>query len=68
MQSAFVWGKSPVKGKLAIEKKQGGGWRKVDSLNVKRNKVFTADLKARGKGKYRATIGDETSLVWTLRK
>lgn len=65
---ALVWGKSPLKGKLTIEKQRSGSWRKVDALKVKRNKVFTTTLNARGKGKYRAVIGDETSLVWTLRK
>jgi hypothetical protein len=64
----FVWGKSPEKGKLTIEKKQGGGWHDVKRVKVKDNKVFTTKLDARGKGKYRATVGDQTSLVWTLRK
>jgi hypothetical protein len=64
----FVWGKSPEKGKLTIEKKRGGGWHKVKRVKVKDNKVFTTKLDARGKGKYRATVGDQTSLVWTLRK
>jgi hypothetical protein len=64
----FVWGKSPEKGKLAIERKQGSGWKQVDSVNAKANNVFTTTLKAHGKGKYRATVGDQTSLVWTLRK
>jgi hypothetical protein len=64
----FVWGKSPQKGKLAIEKQHGSGWKKVKTVNAKANKVFTTTLNAHGNGKYRATIGDQTSLVWTLSK
>ena len=64
----FVWGKSPAKGKLRIQRKQGAGWRGVKSLSVKAGRVFTSKLEVRGKGKYRATIGDETSLTWSLRK
>lgn len=64
----FAWGKSPAKGKLVIERKRGSGWRKVKTLNVKQGNVFTTKLKLRGKGKYRATIGDDSSLVWSLRK
>lgn len=64
----LAWGKSPQKGRLTIEKRAGGGWRKVETLKVKRNKVFKTTLSLRGKGKYRARIGDETSLVWSLRK
>jgi hypothetical protein len=63
-----VWGRSPAKGKLTIEKKSKGGWRKVANLSVKRDKVFTSRLTARGAGKYRATVGTETSLVWSLRQ
>jgi hypothetical protein len=67
-KKVFVWGKSPEKGKLKIQQKHGGRWHKVKRLKVKDNKVFTTRLHVRGKGKYRARVGDQTSLVWTLRK
>jgi hypothetical protein len=63
----FVWGKAPAGGKLAIERKSKNGWRKVASVKTKKNKVFTTTMTARGKGKYRASVGPETSLVWSLR-
>jgi hypothetical protein len=63
---AAVWGRSPANGKLEIEKRSTSGWRKVSSLNVKRDNVFSTTLSARTSGKYRATVGDETSLVWSL--
>jgi hypothetical protein len=66
--NVLAWGKSPAKGKLTIEEKRGGGWRKVETLRVKKNRVFTDNLKVRGGGKFRAEIGDETSLVWPLAK
>jgi hypothetical protein len=65
---ALVWGKSPEKGKLVIEEKKGSGWKQVKSVNVKDNRVFTSTLDSRGKGDFRATIGDQTSLVWSLGK
>jgi hypothetical protein len=63
-----VWGKSPAQGELAIQTKNGGRWRRVSTLKVERDMVFTTTLRARGKGRYRATVGDEASLVWSLRK
>jgi hypothetical protein len=64
----FIWGKSPQGGKLAIQRKSGGAWRKITGLTVKRDHVFTSTLHAKGQGKYRATIGANTSLVWSLRR
>lgn len=60
----FAWGKAPAAGKLTIERKSGGGWRKEKVVNVKAGKVFTTGLKGRG-GKYRARVGGQTSLVWS---
>ncbi len=60
----FAWGKAPASGRLTIERKQGGGWKKVKRLNAKDGKVFTTNLRERGKATYRARIGDDTSLPW----
>ncbi len=46
----FVWGKAPLKGKLTIEKQQGGGWRKVDTLNVKANQRLHDDARRARQG------------------
>ena len=64
-KKVFAWGKAPRSGKVVIEEKAGNGWRKVHSENAKAGKVFTADLKLKGKAKLRASIGGDESLVWT---
>jgi hypothetical protein len=61
----FAWGKAPDSGKLTIETKAGGGWRKVGTVHAKEGKVFTTTLKAGGKGTYRARVGGNTSRVWS---
>ena len=61
----FAWGKAPRSGKLTIEAKvKGGGFRKVRKLKVKEGKVFTSNLRVRGKAKLRARVGKSKSLVW----
>lgn len=60
-----AWGKAPASGRLVIEKKRKGGWRRIERLDVSAGQVFTARLSDRGKGKYRARVADESSLVWS---
>lgn len=60
-----AWGKAPASGRLVIEKKKKGGWRRIERLNVDAGEVFTARLADGGKGKYRAKVGAESSLVWS---
>jgi hypothetical protein len=62
----FAWGRAPVSGKLTIERRSGGkgGWSRVDRINAKAGKVFTAKLKSRGDATFRARVGGETSLAW----
>lgn len=64
----FAWGKAPASGKLTIERKQGGGWKRVKRVKVKDGKVFTTKLEERGKAKYRARIGSDKSLPWSQGK
>jgi hypothetical protein len=59
-----AWGKAPASGKLKIERKSGNGWSKIDSVNVKAGKVFTANLSFKGKEKLRATVAGQESLTW----
>ncbi|MFI5122411.1 MAG: hypothetical protein ACHQJ5_05905 [Vicinamibacteria bacterium] len=66
-RSLRAWGKAPVGGRLAIQLQRGSGWRTVKTLRVRGGKVFTANLRARGKGRFRASVAAERSLVWRQR-
>lgn len=63
----LAWGRAPKSGKLTIESKGKGGFKKVKTLNVKAGKVFTTKLGSGGSGKQvlRAKVGGETSVPWT---
>ena len=60
-----AWGKSPAKGKLVIQRKQGKHWVRVKKLKVKkRGAVFATKLKLQGTQRLRARVGRNKSLVW----
>jgi cellulase (glycosyl hydrolase family 5) len=62
----LAWGRAPKSGKLTISASTGkGGYKKVGSVNVKAGKVFTANVHVQGRAKLRASVGGETSLVWS---
>ena len=63
----LIWGKSPAAGKVVIQRKAGGGWRRVDALSVGVGDVFKVRTGLRGPQKLRAKIGSERSLVWNQR-
>jgi hypothetical protein len=74
----LAWGKAPVGGTLTIQRQSGSSWLPVASLKVDAGEVFAKYLKppkskkkTKGKKKaknpvYRAVVGPETSLPWTL--
>lgn len=63
----LAWGKAPESGKLTIEVKDGGGYRKVASVNAEAGEVFQEKIRVPGGGKVqvRAKVGGETSVPWT---
>lgn len=63
-----VWGKSPLGGRVRVQRRVGAGWRTISSAGVSSGSVFTRKLKLRGKAKLRAVIGGEASLAWALSK
>jgi hypothetical protein len=63
-----AWGKAPASGKLKIERKTQGGWRRVATVNAKAGSIFTTHLKIEGKATLRATVAGERSLPWTQRR
>jgi hypothetical protein len=60
-----AWGKAPAGGRLTVEARRGGGWRKVGGRQVGANRVFTLPLRVSGKAQLRAKVGGQTSLVWS---
>src|SRR5205814_2246262 len=46
---ARLWGEAPHGGKVAIERRRGGGWRTVKHLRAGGNRVFTGSLRVKGK-------------------
>lgn len=60
-----AWGRAPVSGTVVIERLKGG-WREVASVPVTAGNTFNALLgKLRGPGRYRASVGGQTSLTWS---
>lgn len=64
-QRSLAWGKSPETGMLVIEKKRRASWRRIEALKVDAGEVFTARLADSGRGRFRARIRGESSLVWS---
>jgi hypothetical protein len=62
-----AWGMAPRGGRLAIETRRKGGWRKLASKRVNAHRVFTARLHLRGHATVRASVGGEHSLPWRTR-
>ncbi|MGA8217807.1 MAG: hypothetical protein WB771_04525 [Solirubrobacterales bacterium] len=58
-----VWGRSPRRGKLLIQRKQGG-WRTVKKMKVGAGSVFVTKLRLSGKQQLRAVVAGQRSLVW----
>jgi hypothetical protein len=63
----LVWGRSPASGKLAIERRQGGHWRRVASLRVKQGEVFQRRITGHSRAAVRASVAGEHSLPWKHR-
>jgi hypothetical protein len=63
-RSATVWGISPRTGRLAVEHQLGGSWRTLFRIHVSASGVFVRTISAGLRGKFRAVVRGETSLVW----
>lgn len=62
-----VWGVSPQSGKVAIERKVGKVWRRAGSARAKRDGVFTDRVRARQGDTFRARIGGDASVPFTVK-
>ncbi len=59
-----VWGRSPVAGRLRIERRAGSAWKLVRTVAARRHGTFLVRITARGRTRLRARVGGETSLTW----
>jgi hypothetical protein len=59
-----AWGKAPIGGRLEIQRQNGSRWTVLARVSVKPGDVFLRSLNARGAGRFRASVGGQTSLVW----
>ena len=63
-----AWGRSPLAGRVTIERLRGGSWRALRSVQVRRNGTFLVLLRrAASPDRLRASVGGETSLTWRQR-
>lgn len=65
-RSLNVWGRSPLAGKLVVERMRGGRWQKVRRVAVRRHGTFLLRVpRAATPDRLRARVGTERSLVWS---
>jgi hypothetical protein len=62
---SIAWGKAPVAGVLAVQRRQGGGWTTLAQIPVTAGGVFYMRLRQPALGSFRAVVGSQTSAVWT---
>ena len=62
----LLWARAPIAGKLIVERRSGGKWRRVASKNLAAGTVYqrTVRRKRAKAASYRARIGAETSLTY----
>jgi hypothetical protein len=55
-----VWGRTPdgVPGKVLVEQRKNGRWRRLDQLRTNRHGIFRKRLRRRGGGEVRARLAD----------
>jgi hypothetical protein len=61
-KAARCWGIPPSTGTLAIQRKQGRGWRTIKRLSVKEDVPFQVRVRTRGEALLRATLNEDHSL------
>jgi hypothetical protein len=68
----LVWGRTPrgVRGRVVVQQRSGGGWRRLGSLTTDRYGIFQRRLRPRGTGDVRARLsgGGATALPFSLRR
>lgn len=62
---ANVWGIAPQSGSVAVQMKKGRKWKTLFHVHASAGGVFVHKVKASLHGSFRASVGSQTSLVWT---
>ncbi len=62
---AQAWGISARSGKLAVQHQVGRKWKTLFSVHVSVGSTFVRNISPSLRGKFRAVVGGESSLVWT---
>jgi hypothetical protein len=63
-----VWGRSPVAGRLEIERGVGDRWQAVRTITVRRGGTYFVRIARRtSRDRLRARVGADTSLTWAVR-
>jgi hypothetical protein len=63
--AARAWGIAPIGGRVAVQHKKGRKWRTLFQARASAGGVFTHRVSGSLRGKFRAKVGSQTSLVWS---
>jgi hypothetical protein len=70
-RGVLVWGRTPwgARGKVIVEQLRGSRWHRLSTLKTNGVGIFTATLRARGRGELRARLrGGAASVPFSLRR
>jgi hypothetical protein len=60
-----VWGISPRRGTVAVQRRQGGSWKTLFTARASAGGVFSRAVSPSLRGAFRAVVGGQHSLVWS---
>ncbi len=64
---AELWGIAPALGKVVVEQRRGGHWRRLVTLSARSgDRMFLAHRKVAPRARLRARQGTRTSLTWSV--
>jgi len=63
---AQLWGLAAGRGRVAIERRRGGAWRRLTTLRARGDRLYFAKRRIRKGTLLRARQGSETSLSWRI--
>ena len=66
--SVTVWGRAPGPGGVVVQTRRHGAWVAVRRLLLGAHATFQTTVSQPGAGVFRAVLGGETSLAWTVSK
>ncbi len=64
VMGSTVWGISPRRGTVAVQRRQGGSWKTLFTAKASAGGVFTRAVSASLRGDFRAVVDGQRSLVW----